>query len=302
MSVILIEKCYDQVFSNNDFGKLNNLLSGQFIIVDSGCPRSLMGKSDLNRLNDFKIKCYEIETERFRFGPSRLYSSNLKASIKVKIENYEVEFSFYIIDGDVPMLLGNDIMEPLGGNVNLYEKILEFKNISSCIRLFKIPSGHFVIPIGSIAIRKDEDGTNDNVTGHEAEAVMLALLTDTENDYDISLLHQLIGHTAFTSLALTSEEKEEVNKVHKYFGHRSGRCIWDLFAKVNKLSGKRKAVLEEIERCKICSKYKKSPPRPKVGLPVANDFNEVVGLDLKVIDKEKGHYILLTTYFIYYYV
>ena len=37
---------------------------------------------------------------------------------------------------------------------------------------------------------------------------------------------------------------------------------------------------------------KKSPPRPKVGLPVSNDFNDVVGLDLKVLDINKGEYIL----------
>ena len=47
-----------------------------------------------------------------------------------------------------------------------------------------------------------------------------------------------------------------------------------------------------MDKCKICSAYRKSPPKPKVGLPVANDFNDVVGLDLKVIDKAKGHYIL----------
>ena len=29
-----------------------------------------------------------------------------------------------------------------------------------------------------------------------------------------------------------------------------------------------------------------------MGLPVANDFNEVLGPDLKVIDNNKGHYIL----------
>ena len=89
------------------------------------------------------------------------------------------------------------------------------KNISSQIRLYKIPSGHFVIPIGSIALRKDEDGTHNNIIGHEADAVMVALLIEADNDNDISFLHQQIGHVAFSTLALTSEEKEEVNKVHK---------------------------------------------------------------------------------------
>jgi transposase InsO family protein len=50
--------------------------------------------------------------------------------------------------------------------------------------------------------------------------------------------------------------------------------------------------LEVIENYKSCSQFKKSPPRPKVGLPVANDFNDIVGLDLKVISKTKGEYIL----------
>ena len=63
-------------------------------------------------------------------------------------------------------------------------------------------------------------------------------------------------------------------------------------AKSNKLRGKKQAVLEVIENCKTCSQFKKSPPRPKVGLPVAYDFNDIVGLDLKVISKTKGEYIL----------
>ena len=71
-----------------------------------------------------------------------------------------------------------------------------------------------------------------------------------------------------------------------------GLRIWELFAKANKLKGKKKAVLDMIDKCKICSEIKKAPSRPKVGLPVANDFNQIVGLDLKIVDKKKGIYIL----------
>ena len=41
------------------------------------------------------------------------------------------------------------------------------------------------------------------------------------------------------------------------------------------MMGKRKQVLEMIEKCKICSQHKKAPPRPKVVLTAVNDFNEV---------------------------
>ena len=56
------------------------------------------------------------------------------------------------------------------------------------------------------------------------------------------------------------------------------------------MKGKKNAVIELLEKCKICREFKKTPPRPRVGMPVANSFNEVVGLDLKVLDN--GKYIL----------
>ena len=88
-----------------------------------------MERNDLIKLNEFQIQCYEISSERFRFGPSKLYTSNLKVSIKVQLERNIFELNFFVIEGDVPMLLGNDIMEPLGGNLNLLDKVLEFNPI-----------------------------------------------------------------------------------------------------------------------------------------------------------------------------
>ena len=34
---------------------------------------------------------------------------------------------------------------------------------------------------------------------------------------------------------------------------------------------------------------KKTPPRPKIGMPICNDFNEIVGLDLKVLPNNQGY-------------
>ena len=92
---------------------------------------------------------------------------------------------------------------------------------------------------------------------------------------------------------MTDDEKTQVSKVHRCFGHRSGRRTWEMFAKAEKLKGKKHDVIELIEKCRICSQLKKAPPRPKVGLPIANDFNKIVGMDLKVFNKEKGEYIVI---------
>ena len=79
----------------------------------------------------------------------------------------------------------------------------------------------------------------------------------------------------FVNLTLNKDEEGEVLKVHRYFGHRSARKTWEMFAKANRMKGKMKAVMEIIDKCKICSKFRKSPPRPKVGMPVSNNFTVV---------------------------
>ena len=40
--------------------------------------------------------------------------------------------------------------------------------------------------------------------------------------------------------------------------------------------------MDLLENCKICRKLQTAPPRPKIGLPKADNFNQIVGLDLKV--------------------
>ena len=138
---------------------------------------------------------------------------------------------------------------------------------------------------------ENEDSfTSDNVLGPEADAVMMVLMAECENDKEVEVLHEIMGYNSLITMLLDKEEEDEVKKVHRYFGHKSGRKVWDLFAKAGRLAGKKKAVLKLLEDCRICKEHKKTPQRPRVGMPIANSFNEVVGLDLKVLGD--GTYIL----------
>ena len=261
---------------------------GQVVIVDSGCPRSLMGDHQLDRLKDIiDVKICKVKEEGFRFGPSKTYRSNKKAKFSMRIGIHEVDCEFFLINGNIPILLGNDIMVPYSGNINMEENTLYLNKVDMEIPLKMTKGGHFVIPVRSIA-----GLDRNNVKGEEADAVMLMVL-ERVDEKAIKTLHDEVGHGIFLALlALTNEEEKHVNKAHRYFGHRSARRIWELFAKANKLKGKKQEVLDVINNCKTCSQHKKAPSRPKVGLPVANTFNEVVGLDLKVLNKTKGEYIL----------
>ena len=60
--------------------------NGQIIIVDSGCPRSLMGKKELAKLKETNdVTEFKVKDEGFRFGPSRVYNTDKK--FKVRIAN-----------------------------------------------------------------------------------------------------------------------------------------------------------------------------------------------------------------------
>ena len=86
---------------------------------------------------------------------------------------------------------------------------------------------------------------------------------------------------------LSEGEEKEILKLHRYFAHRNGRKLWEnLLQPSGRFKGKKKLVLEFLENCEVCRKHKKTPPRPKVGLPKAKDVNDVVSIDLKIMKKD----------------
>ena len=85
---------------------------------------------------------------------------------------------------------------------------------------------------------------------------------------------------------LTEEEVKEILKLHRYFAHRCGNKLWEnLLQPAGRFKGKKRLILEFLEKCDVCRKFKKTPPRPKVGLPKAKDVNDIVSIDLKIMKK-----------------
>ena len=239
---------YDRIYEADNFFRNKNKM-GQVIIVDSGCPRSLMGKQEFKLLQDrFKIKKMKMrETEKFKFGPSRIYESYFKAGLNLKIGNESIHVEFYIIEGNVPILLGNDVLEPLDANIKIGKRELEFEKLNNHVCLLKTQGGHYVVPVEAL-LGEDDQECEQNVEGAEAVEVIKTLFLELESNDQIDKLHKEVGHKVFTSLALENDEEKEIMKVHRYFGHRSGRKVWDLFAKAGRMSGKKEAVLKIIDK------------------------------------------------------
>ena len=295
-----VDQKYMEIFVSDEEFSAYERKRSQLMIIDIGCPRSLMGFKEYERYKD-SLSSYELEriketkvSEKFRFGPSRIYDSRFKIEMPMDIKGVKISAQFFVIDGDVPILIGNDILEPLGANIYTGTSVLEFSKLGRKVIMKKTKGGHFVIPVEEVKDTETEHIENvqivkNNILGTEADAVMLILFAECNEKEDYLKLHEIMGHNNFTAMLLDNDEKKQIIKVHRYFGHRSGRKIWEIFAKAGHLRNKKKSVLELLDHCKVCSITKKTPPRPKVGMPVANNFNEIVGIDLKVLN---GEYIL----------
>ena len=221
-TVTKVNKSYDRVYLNDDFFKSKFSHHGQFMIVDCGCPRSIMGVKEYSKLKEhYHTEKLDTKNESFRFGPSQIYKSEFKVNFPMNVGGTNIEAQFFVVEGDnIPILLGNDIMEPLGGSIDMKDKKLVLKKLNKEVSLLKSPGGHFVIPIKAVATtRKDPENKDaikdqENIKGHEAEAIMLILLANTEDDA-IEALHDQIGHSIFVSMALEEDEHKQVNKVHR---------------------------------------------------------------------------------------
>jgi hypothetical protein len=109
----------DSIFLNEELRNSSKNL-GQVIVVDSGCPRSLLGDEELKRLKELiEVTEHDVKDEFFRFGPSRVYKSNKKVTITIRIGVQEIDCELFVVKANIPIMLGNDVMVPLGGKIDM---------------------------------------------------------------------------------------------------------------------------------------------------------------------------------------
>ena len=101
------------------------------------------------------------------------------------------------------------------------------------------------------------------------------------------LLPEKYRKPGFPSIALVVEKgernlsKQDIMKLHRQFGHCSSA------ARRRLLKNNLERLPACVEKCQDCNKKKKPERRPLVCLPVSEDFNRVVALDLSYYNSEK---------------
>ena len=74
---------------------------------------------------------------------------------------------------------------------------------------------------------------------------------------------------------------QKIIKLHKQFGHASSKNSENLLKRADiPVSNISDIINKVVSHCKTCQQYKKTIPRPTIGLPKRNYFNGMVAMDL----------------------
>merc|ERR1712112_399306 len=229
----------------------------QVMIIDLGAPVSLAGEKWINQyLKDHELELKDLKShkchQRFRFGPSKQYISTMMVEIPVIVASLDgkenvLQVFTYIVDADIPFLCGKrEITDIWKSTIDTGNKTLEV-NIDGRLkklRLITTSGNHMAIAIEKSNLKEEQ--------------------------------------------IFFTEENEELNtfkaikKVHEVTNHKSAEKLIKHYKTANLIGPNTiKTIKKVVQECKICQKFSKSMVKPKIALPVATSFNEIVTLDLK---------------------
>ena len=225
------------------------------MVVDCGAPKTLIGEKYLKEyLRVQNIDYSSLESapckQKFRFGPSQVYTSTEMLNIPIELSSnagLQLQYiSSYVIQADVPFLLGLNTMKEWKALIDMEMEEMIFRTFDVSVKLNRNVGGHMTVPLGKIKVWST------------AETV---LYINAENE---------------------SCSYEKIQKVHVNTNHKSEENLLHAYKQANLLTDSvRKSIKKVCNNCLVCQKYKKSQVKPKVALPKVTDFNQVVTLDLK---------------------
>ena len=229
-------------------------------ILDTACTKTVAGQSWINEflsvLSDEDRKQAEKSTTKstslYRFGDGIETKCNHSMTIPMTICDKKRHLSVDVVDNGIPLLISRPTMTELG-------VILDTVN-------------HCVIVNGA------EFNLDFNTSGHYTIPVCEWTNEDTK----------VVLHLEKLAAASSVEKSKKALKLHRQFAHASKERLLRLLKNGGCNDNEfMQAIVNCCDNCQFCQKYKNPKPKPIVGLPKADRFNQHVSMDLKEVKKGK---------------
>lgn len=236
------------------------LLVGETVnkaILDSGASETVCGREwytcfvdSLDKDNKSSVQEYPSSTV-FKFGVGKLQATT-QAIIPVTLCGRDIRLNVHIVESDLPLLLSRKTMKKLGMEMIFAKDTVQIGEDS--FDLHTTSSGHYTLPLLNKKYTSSKSAT---------EAVNEIFLTNSWEDV-----------------------KKTASRLHRRFAHASSSQIIRLLQNAKMCTKELEEELIKIDNsCEFCLKHQRAKPRPIVSLPLAERFNELVAIDLKMINK-----------------
>ena len=229
-------------------------------ILDTACTKTVAGQTWIDEYLQLLSETERNTVEKsatssktlYRFGDGIESRSKKVIRIPMNIYGKQITVEVDVVDNEIPLLISRPTMSRLGMVVDTRQHCVEIDG-----KVFKLEfntSGHYVIPVSEWA------------------------------DESCNVVFHLENLTKYTK----PEKFKKAMKLHRQFAHASKERLIRLL-KNGGCSDKEflNAIEECCENCQFCQKYKQPKSKPVVGLPKSEQFNEVVVMDLKEVQKGK---------------
>jgi hypothetical protein len=147
---------------------LKEVTEVQAMILDTGCPKSLVGKEWLEKyMKKYKLKKEDLKkvncSQKFRFRPSKVYEAKEIVEIPIIVKLNDIEDSYtkiklgaYVVEAEnVPLLCGRNSMKDWGAVLDMGKDIMKMEIEQPMeIRCLNTSGGHLVVEIMTTCIWK----------------------------------------------------------------------------------------------------------------------------------------------------
>ena len=189
---------------------------------------------------------WKRENRHFRFGNSIRYPSRVEVLLPINLGDYASVIYVSIVDADIPLLVGAPDLKRLGLTINFEKDKAFVSKTKEYLDVSKDENNHLTLPLNTVEIKRET---------HEIMEV-----TDCDD----------------------KEKRTKIKKVHQILGHPREETLKTFYKDSSQSDEETMRIIEEISReCPVCLHFRRTPSRPKVGLPLSRTFNQCVAIDLK---------------------
>ena len=227
-------------------------------VLGSGATSSICGKtwidfyeetlSDEGRLEVTK----EPSTTNFKFGDGRKVPSIEKVTIPTTIDEQSVKIRTDVVRKEIPLLLSKKPMKKAVTNIDFKADTVSM--FSSQQKLIITSSRRYAVPLGQRA-------RMDKIQKGDLKITLVAKTIDINNKMKI------------------------VKKLHSRFSHPPPKKLIKLVSNAGMNDEDLEDAISEVyEKHEICKVYCKPGFKPVVSVSLAEEFNKVVAMDLKIFE------------------